>query len=91
MPSPTKGPPTPDITQLTVTPEQQGKIKALAGGARSAAASSVQWRAGATLPSSIELHALPAELGLGSYQYAHVGDQVLVVDPDTRSVIQVIQ
>jgi hypothetical protein len=88
MPSPTSEPPTSDITHLTLTPEQQAKIKAL-GSARSAAASSVRWSAGATLPAGIELHPLPAELGVGPYQYAHVGDQILVVDPDTRSIIQV--
>jgi hypothetical protein len=87
LPSPRDEPRTSDITQPTVTPEQQAKIKALAGAA-SGAASSVRLSAGATLPSGIQLHDLPAEIGLGGYRYAHVGGQIVIVDPDTNTIIQ---
>jgi hypothetical protein len=85
--SPRDEPRTSDATHITVTPEQQAKIKALAG-AGSGAPSSVRLSAGATLPSGIQLHDLPAEIGLGGYRYAHVGDQFVVVDPDTNTIVQ---
>lgn len=91
VPSPTSGPSTPDITQLVVTPEQQAKLKELAGRERTADAQSARVSEGTTLPSAIELRDLPPDMGLGPYRYAVVGQQIVVVDPDTRSIIQLIK
>jgi hypothetical protein len=80
--------PSPAVTQLPMTPEQQAKVKALAGGGTSSPGTVA---ADATLPANVPLRDLPAEIGLSPYGYAVVGNQVAVVDPDTRRVIYVIQ
>ena len=47
---------------------------------------------GATLPMSIELHAIPASAGVtavGSNQYAMVGEKIVLVSPADRKIIYV--
>jgi hypothetical protein len=51
---------------------------------------------GAVLPSQITLHPLPAEVEqrdqqLRGYHYTLIGDDVLIVDPQSRQVIDVIE
>jgi hypothetical protein len=51
---------------------------------------------GAVLPSQITLHPLPAEVEqrdqqLRCYHYTLIGDDVLIVDPQSRQVIDVIE
>ena len=48
---------------------------------------------GATLPTEVELHAVPNDWGpgLSRYRYVYSGDDVVLVEPSTRRVIQVIE
>jgi hypothetical protein len=47
---------------------------------------------GATVPSEVELEAVPADWGpsLTQYRYVYSGDRVMLVDPGTRTVVQEI-
>ena len=47
---------------------------------------------GATVPSDVELEAVPADWGpsLTQYRYIYSGDRVMLVDPGTRTVVQEI-
>jgi len=45
---------------------------------------------GATVPSDVELVAVPSDWGpsLTKYRYVYSGDRVMLVDPGTRTVVQ---
>jgi len=45
---------------------------------------------GATVPSDVELEAVPSDWGpsLTKYRYVYSGDRVMLVDPGTRTVVQ---
>ena len=45
---------------------------------------------GATVPSDVELEAVPADWGpsLTQYRYIYSGDRVMLVDPGTRTVVE---
>jgi len=47
---------------------------------------------GATLPADVELAPVPQTWGpsFRSYRYFYTGDDVVLVDPDTRRVVEVI-
>jgi len=47
---------------------------------------------GATVPEAVELAAVPAEWGptVTQYRYVYYGDNVALVDPSTRRVVQII-
>ena len=47
---------------------------------------------GATVPSDVELEAVPTDWGpsLTQYRYVYSGDRVMLVDPGTRTVVQEI-
>ncbi|TYO68167.1 DUF1236 domain-containing protein [Bradyrhizobium hipponense] len=47
---------------------------------------------GATVPSEVELEAVPADWGpsLIKYRYVYSGDRVMLVDPGSRTVVQEI-
>jgi hypothetical protein len=47
---------------------------------------------GGTIPQDVELVAVPTEWGpsFSRYRYMYTGDNVVLVDPGTRKVIQVI-
>jgi hypothetical protein len=46
---------------------------------------------GATLPAAgVTYYEVPAEYGVKNYRYAHVNERVVLVDPGTRRVVQVI-
>ena len=47
---------------------------------------------GATLPSDVELAAVPSEWGpsLTKYRYVYSNDRVMLVDPSSRTVVQEI-
>lgn len=47
---------------------------------------------GATVPSDVELEAVPSDWGpsLTQYRYVYSGERVMLVDPGTRTVIQEI-
>jgi len=48
---------------------------------------------GATLPADVELEAVPADWGpeFSRYRYIYSGDHVVLVEPSSRRVIQVIE
>jgi Protein of unknown function (DUF1236) len=48
---------------------------------------------GGTVPSDVELEAVPSEWGpsLTRYRYVYSGDRVMLVDPGTRTVIQEVE
>jgi len=48
---------------------------------------------GATLPADVELAPVPQAWGptFSSYRYVYTGDDVVLVDPSTRRVVQVIE
>jgi hypothetical protein len=49
-------------------------------------------RVGAVLPSSgVTYHEVPAEYGVQNYRYTVVNDQVVLVEPGTRRVVQVVR
>ncbi|MCP3373684.1 DUF1236 domain-containing protein [Bradyrhizobium cajani] len=47
---------------------------------------------GATVPSEVELEAVPTDWGpsLTKYRYVYSGDRVMLVDPGSRTVVQEI-
>ncbi|WP_445220731.1 DUF1236 domain-containing protein [Bradyrhizobium sp. Pa8] len=47
---------------------------------------------GATVPSDVELEAVPADWGpsLTKYRYVYSGERVMLVDPGSRTVVQEI-
>jgi Protein of unknown function (DUF1236) len=47
---------------------------------------------GGTVPSDVELVAVPSDWGpsLTKYRYVYAGDRVMLVDPGTRTVVQEI-
>ncbi|MCG2625327.1 DUF1236 domain-containing protein [Bradyrhizobium sp. WYCCWR 13023] len=47
---------------------------------------------GATVPSDVELEAVPTDWGpsLTQYRYVYSGERVMLVDPGTRTVVQEI-
>lgn len=47
---------------------------------------------GATVPSEVELEAVPPDWGpsLAKYRYVYSGERVMLVDPGTRTVVQEI-
>ncbi|MGN8117107.1 DUF1236 domain-containing protein [Labrys sp. 22185] len=47
---------------------------------------------GTVLPSDgVEYYEVPAEYGHISYRYAYVNDEVVLVDPGTRRIVQIVQ
>ena len=46
---------------------------------------------GATLPDTIELHALDVPKVQKKYEYVVIGKQTVLVEPQTRKIIQVIE
>lgn len=48
---------------------------------------------GATLPSDVELMSVPSDWGpsVSKYRYVYSNDDVILVDPTTRRVIQIIE
>ena len=47
--------------------------------------------AGAVVPAGIELFWMPPEVGVNRYRYTVVGGRVLVVDPEGRRIIEIIE
>lgn len=48
---------------------------------------------GATLPADVELHAAPADWGptVTKYRYVYTDNHVLLVEPSSRRVVQIIE
>lgn len=49
-------------------------------------------RLGATLPASgVAYYEVPPEYGVREYRYAYVNDRVVLVEPGTRRIVQIIE
>ncbi|WP_410712218.1 DUF1236 domain-containing protein [Bradyrhizobium sp. BEA-2-5] len=48
---------------------------------------------GSPVPREVELEAVPADWGplLTRYRYVYTGQRVMLVDPDTRTVVQEVE
>ena len=56
----------------------------------------VELRVGAPIPQAVELHAFPEDVyvevpTLKRYRYLHVNNQVVLVDPDTSEIVEIIR
>ena len=78
---------------ITVAPEQRTRIKTYVS-EHKIKPTIVKERiaVGAVLPADVELHTVPEDWGpsLHTYRYIYSGDDVVLVDPGSRKVIQVI-
>jgi hypothetical protein len=82
---------------IVLTPEQRTVIyqTVTRGGPRVAPQVEAQVVTGARIPSAVELSALPEEVivevpAVKRYKYVYVQNQVVLVDPDTSEVVEVI-
>lgn len=48
---------------------------------------------GVTIPADVELHAVPSDWGpsFSRYRYVYADDDVVLIDPTSRKVIQIIE
>ena len=80
-------------TTVTIAPEQRTKIKQYVT-EKKVKPITVKERVtvGATLPADLELQSVPSDWGpdLGRYRYVYSGENVVLVEPSSRRVIQVI-
>jgi len=86
------GPPSAGAT-VTIAPEQRTRIKEYVVEKRVKPAT-IRERVtvGATIPADVELVAVPGDWGPGltRYRYVYSGDNVVLVEPSSRRVVQVI-
>lgn len=78
---------------VAITPEQRSKIQAhVLQEHRSSltAPAGFALTVGATLPAGIALYWMPPEAGVNRYRYTIVCDLALVVDPETRQVLEIL-
>ncbi len=79
---------------ITIAPEQRTKIKEYVVEKKVRPATVKERVAvGVTLPADVELVAVPNDWGpeLSRYRYVYVGDRIVLVEPSSRRVIQVIE
>jgi Protein of unknown function (DUF1236) len=92
------GPPGPSSSQMKLTPAQRVAILAavLQDGGRTAAPTGFQPSVGGPVPPSVLLHALPTGAtsqspDLYGKKYTMVQNQVILVDPETMRVIDILR
>jgi hypothetical protein len=81
---------------LTLTREQQEIVRRHARQARVTSTQRIEVREGRPLAAEVELHTLPSEVfvevpELREYRYVVTGDQIVIVNPQTRIVTEVIR
>ena len=79
-------------TTTTISPAQETAIKTYVTKqkrASVAAPSGFTVSSGAALPSSVEVHSFPADVGVTGYSYSVVGGKTVVVGSD-RKIVRVI-
>jgi hypothetical protein len=81
---------------LTLTREQQEIVRRHARQARVTSTQRIEVREGRPLAAEVELHTLPSEVfvevpELREYRYVVTGDQIVIVNPQTRVVTEVIR
>lgn len=84
----------PASTTLQITPEQRTIIQKRIGTRHPTASIKQRVTVGATLPADVELVPLPDDLytempTMRNYRYIVVGDEIVLVEPQTRRVIEV--
>jgi hypothetical protein len=78
---------------VTIAPEQRMKIKQYVTTSKPKSITMKEKvTVGATLPADVELQAVPSDWGpsVSRYRYVYTGDDVVLVEPSSRKVIQVI-
>jgi hypothetical protein len=75
---------------IVVTPEEQTAIRDYVVTQKVDPPPGVQITVGATLPDTVEVHALDVPKMKTKYDYVVVGKQTVLVEPKTRKIIQVI-
>jgi hypothetical protein len=83
------------LAQATITfaPEQRTKIKEYVVKQRVAPVTIKERVAvGATIPTGVELRAVPSDWGpsVSRYRYVYHGDDVVFVDPSSRKVVHIL-
>jgi hypothetical protein len=85
------------VPALKLTPEQKQTIYASISSQKQKETAPADFRAavGAVVPQSVELQALPKTIlelvpDLKNYEYAMVANQVLLVDPKNKQVVEII-
>lgn len=78
------------VHEPVATPVVRGRV--VTTGAAVAAPTAVTYRVGTVLPPSMPVYTMPQDVALGvpavgPYDYALVNDRVLLVDPDTNTVV----
>lgn len=81
-------------TNFRITPEQRTTIKKRIGTTQPSATLKQRVTFGTTLPADVELTPLPEEVytevpSIRNYRYIVVGDEIVLVEPQTRRVIEV--
>jgi DNA mismatch repair ATPase MutL len=81
---------------LTLTRQQQEIVRRHARQARVTSSQRIEFHEGRPLAAEVELHTLPAEVfaevpELREYRYVVSGDQIVIVNPQTRVVTEVIR
>lgn len=81
-------------TTLQITPEQRTVIQKRIGTRHPTATIKQRVTVGTTLPADVELSPLPEDLytevpTMRNYRYIVVGDEIVLVEPQTRRVIEV--
>lgn len=80
-------------TTTTVTPDQQSKIRQVVTREKRTsvtAPTGFTVAVGSTLPETVQVYALPSDVGVTNYRYTVVNDRTVLIDPTTRRVIQVL-
>lgn len=78
---------------VTIAPEQRTKIKQYVVEKKVKAVTLKERVAvGATLPADVELVAVPGDWGpeMSRYRYVYSDDRIMLVEPESRRVVQVI-
>ena len=79
--------------QITIAPEQRTKIKTYVTSQKIAPVTVKEKLViGATVPTDVKLVAVPADWGPGvtKYKYVYADNHVVLVEPSSRKVIQII-
>jgi len=80
-------------TAVTVAPEQRTRIRTYISEHKvKPVVVKEKVSVGTVLPADVELHAVPEDWGpsLHTYRYVYSGDDVVLVDPGSRRVVQII-
>lgn len=79
-------------TTTTVTTEQSGKIKTYLMKEKPKSMKITESvSVGTALPSTVELRALPSDVGVTQYRYTVVNEKAVLVDPTSRKIVQIIE